>query len=114
MSTSPSRRCGAASRFTDDDSLWPAIEAGGRNALAKQFAEIEGLCGAGWLTGARFSAADSYAMIFFRWGRRIGMDMTLYPGWAALVQRILERSAVQRVMEREGWTVADFAAEAAA
>jgi len=102
------------SRFTADESLWPAIEAGGRAALAKHFAEIEGLCGAGWLTGGQFSAADGYAMIFFRWGRRIGMDMTTYPNWAALMQRALERPAVQRVLEREGWTVADFAAEAAA
>jgi glutathione S-transferase len=101
------------SRFTDDESLWPAIAAGGRRALAKHFTEIEGMCGAGWLAGERFSAADGYAAIFFRWGRRIGMDMTAYPNWQALVQRVIERPAVQRVMAREGWTAADFAAEAA-
>jgi glutathione S-transferase len=97
------------SRFTDDEALWPAIETGGRAALAKQFAEIESLCGDGWLVGGRFSAADGYATIFFRWGRRIGIDMSAFPAWSALVQRALERPAVQRVLAREGWTAADFA-----
>jgi glutathione S-transferase len=95
-------------RFTDDESVWPALEAGGRKALAGQFGEIEALCGESWLVHDSFSAADSYALVFFRWGKRIGLDMTHYSDWAALVQRILERPAVQRALAREGLPEADF------
>ena len=63
-------------RFTDDQSLWPAIKDGGIKALEKQFAEIEEKAGRGWLVEGRFTAADSYALTFFRWGRRIGLDMS--------------------------------------
>jgi glutathione S-transferase len=97
-----------AARFTRDQSIHPAIVEGGRENLVSQFAEIEQLSGEGWLAGERFTAADSYALIFFRWGRRIGMDMTAYPDWAAHVQRVLERPAVQRVLEREGLKAEEF------
>ena len=101
-------------RFTKDQSAWPTIEAGGREALTQQFAEIEALCGDGWLVPGRFTAADSYAFLFFRWGRRIGMDMTKYPAWAELCGRTVARPAVQRVLEREGLEAAEFAIAVAA
>jgi glutathione S-transferase len=90
-----------AGRFTDDESIYPLIQEGGRQALEKQFAEIEGRAGDGWLVGDGFSAADSYALIFFRWGRRIGLKMTEYPKWAALSQRLLAEPSVRRVVEVE-------------
>jgi glutathione S-transferase len=88
-------------RFTGDESAHPAIQAGGREALLKQFDEIERLIGEGWLVGDRFTAADTYALIFFRWGRRIGLDMAGYPKWAALNQRLLAEASVQRAVEAE-------------
>ena len=100
-----------ATRFTRDESAHPAIIDGGRENLEQQFAEIEQLSGEGWLAGDEFSGADSYALIFFRWGKRIGMDMGRYAAWAALNERTLAREAVQLTLEREGWTVGDFRAE---
>lgn len=97
-----------AGRFTRDESIHPTIVAGGRENLESQFAEIEEMTGADWLVEARFTAADTYALTFFRWGRRIGMDMGRYPRWAALVERVLERPAVQRVLEREGLASDEF------
>ena len=96
------------SRFTHDESVWPTLQAGGRTSLEKQFAEIEERCGDGWLIDGEFTSADSYAAIFYRWGRRIEMDMSGYPRWAALVGRVLGRPAVQRVLDREGWQRSDF------
>lgn len=96
------------SRFTEDESAWPALEAGGRKTVAGQFAEIEALCSGDWLVPGRFTAADSYALTFFRWGRRIGIDMSLYPNWAALCARIVERPAVERALEREGLKAEEF------
>lgn len=95
-------------RFTDDQSLWPAIKDGGTKALEKRFAEIEQRSGESWLVDGQFTAADSYALTFFRWGRRIGMDMDRYPAWAALLRRVLERQAVQRALEREGLKPEEF------
>ena len=95
-------------RFTDDQSLWPAIKDGGTKALEKQFAEIEQRSGESWLVDGQFTAADSYALTFFRWGRRIGMDMGRYPAWAALMRRVLERPAVQRALEQEGLKPEEF------
>ena len=96
------------SRFTDDENVWPILEAGGRKALEQQFAEIEQRSGESWLVEGRFTAADSYALTFFRWGRRIGMDMGRYPAWAGLNAEVLERAAVQRVLEREGLKSEEF------
>jgi glutathione S-transferase len=90
-----------AGRFTRDEGAHPAITEGGRENLSRQFEEIEGLAGSGWLVGDRFSAADSYALIFFRWGRRIGLEMTEYSKWAALNQRLLAEPSVRRVVEIE-------------
>jgi glutathione S-transferase len=98
------------SRFTDDQSLWPAIEAGGRVMLRRQFAEIDGLCAEGWLVPGRFTAADSYALTFLRWARRIGYDVAQYPRWVALAERVLERPAVQRALGREGLKAEEFRA----
>lgn len=95
-------------RFTDDQSLWPAIKDGGFRALEKHFAEIDQLSGERWLVEGRFTAADSYALTFFRWGRRIGMDMSPYAAWADLNQQVLDRPAVQRVIDREGLKGEDF------
>ena len=54
---------------------------------------------AGW---SATGSADGYALIFFRGGRRIGMDMRAYPRWAALNQRLLAQPSVQRALAREG------------
>jgi glutathione S-transferase len=91
-----------AERFTPDTTAHPAIVQGGREALDGHFAEIEGLIGEGWAVEDAFSAVDSYLLTFFRWGKRIGKDMSAYPRWTGLIQRTLERDAVRRVVEREG------------
>jgi len=95
-------------RFTDDAKLWPALEAGGRKVLGTQFEEIEALCVDDWLAPGGFSAADSYALTFLRWARRIGFDITAYPQWAALAGRVVERPAVKRALEREGLKAEEF------
>ena len=95
-------------RFTEDDHAWPALEDGGRKVLARQFDEIETLCGNGWLVPGRFTAADSYALTFLRWARRIGFDIRRYPNWVALVGRVLRRPAVGAVLKREGLSREEF------
>jgi glutathione S-transferase len=95
-------------RFTDDQALWPALEAGGRTVLARQFEEIDALCTEEWLVPTGYTAADGYALTFLRWARRIGFDIGRYPRWSALAARVLERPAVQRALDREGLSADEF------
>jgi glutathione S-transferase len=95
-------------RFTDDEKLWPALEAGGRKVLQQQFDEIEALCVDQWLVPTGYSAADGYALTFLRWAKRIGFDIGRYPQWSALAARVLERPAVKRALEREGLNAEEF------
>ncbi len=97
-----------AERFTSDQSLHAGIQAGGREMLNRQFAEIEDLCSDEWIVPGSFTAADSYLLTFFRWGRRIGEDMARFPRWSALIERVLERPAVRRALAREGLEVTEF------
>jgi glutathione S-transferase len=97
-----------AERFTRDEAVHEAIQQGGREVLAQQFAEIEALCAENWLVDGVFTAADGYALTFFRWGRRIGLDMAGYRGWAELCGRVVERQAVWRAIEREGLKAEEF------
>jgi glutathione S-transferase len=98
-------------RFTEDDRLWPALEDGGRKILARQFDEIESLCVDEWLVPGQFTAADSYALTFLRWARRIGFDLARYPRWVALAGRVAGRPAVLRAIDVEGLRVEDFQPE---
>jgi glutathione S-transferase len=97
-------------RFSADDAVHEAIVGGGRAAVTSYFTEIDDLCGQGWIAGDRFSAADSYVATFFRWGLRIGLDMSVYPRTSALVQRVIARPAVQATLRDEGLEPQEFAA----
>lgn len=96
-------------RFTADESVHPQISAGGRDRILKYYAEIDERLGrSAWLAGDAFTLADPYVLVFFRWGNRIGLDMSAWPNWAAHSRRMLERPAVQRALAREGLAAADF------
>jgi glutathione S-transferase len=97
-----------ASRFTDDESVQPKIQEHGRKILVSQFDEIEGLIGNGWLVGDHFTAADTYALAFFRWGNRVQLDMSRFPRWAALNRRLMAEPSVRRVLEQEGLRQVEF------
>ena len=97
-----------AERFTDEVAIHPVIQAGGHDSLKRYFAEIEALCGDDWIVPGYFTAADTYLLVFFRWGGRIGNDMSVYPRWQSLAGRILERDAVVRTLAAEGFGPGDF------
>jgi len=100
-------------RFVTDEAVHDAVTQGGRAALLKHFEEIDGKCGDGWIAGGKFTAADSYLLIFFRWGKRLEFDMSRYSRWASHVERVLDRPAVVRTIEAEGGQRSDFTVERA-
>ena len=99
-------------RFVADERLFPPIKEKGRENILENFAYIEQrLAGRNWAVGNAYTAVDAYLLVFFRWGNRIGIDMRAgYPGWTAQAERVLERPAVQQVIQQEGINVWDKAA----
>jgi glutathione S-transferase len=81
----------------------------GRATIERMNAEVEERLAGPWLIGGAYSLADIYALPFYRWGRRIGLDMTaLYPRWTDWTARMLEREAVRAAIEAEGLGAAEF------
>ena len=97
-----------AERFAQQETIQSAVQSEGHRIAKSYFAEIERLCGDGWLVGEVFTAADSYLLTFYRWARRIGAPMDRYPSWTSLADRVLERPAVRRVIEREQLSADEF------
>lgn len=96
-----------AARFAAGDSARDEVIAAGRLAVDGYFAELEALVGdGGWAVGGRYSIADPYLLVFYRWGGRIGVDMSAYPGWSRHKEAMLARPAVQRALATEGIEIA--------
>ena len=90
-------------RFVADPALFPAVQARGMETLQEQYAYIERLLGDGrdWAVPGGYSVVDTYLLVFYRWGGRIGLDMkAACPEWAALSRRTVARPAVRRVLDR--------------
>jgi glutathione S-transferase len=91
-----------AGRFADGEAERQDVVENGRRAVAGYFDEIETLVPDGrWLVGGRYSIADPYLLVFFRWGRRIDWDMRRYAAWNRHKDAMLARPAVQRALARE-------------
>ena len=64
--------------------------------------EIDGIIGSNkWIMGEQFTVVDGYALVFYGWGKRIGLPITDLKNYTAWAGRMLERPAVRRVLERE-------------
>lgn len=96
-------------RFVAEEHLYPPVSARGHENLSQQFAAIEGLLddGRAWgVAGAGYTVVDAFLLVFYRWGKRIGLDMQAsYPAWTRLTEQVMARPAVQRAMAREGITL---------
>ena len=89
-------------RFVDEDEAKRVLLSDGRRRVLLAFDEIEQSTGSDrWLLGERFSAVDGLLLVFWRWGKRLEINMADYPNWARHTDRLLERPSVQRVMSRE-------------
>jgi glutathione S-transferase len=96
-----------AERYVSDAACLEAVKAGGRAAFGDCLREIDRLlAGKRWAIGNRFSVVDAYLLVFYRWGNRNGMPVKDLPNYTALVERLLARPAVRKVMADEGITLA--------
>lgn len=95
-------------RFVPEDEYELSVQASGRANVRDQYAYIERLLtdGRDWAVPTGYSVVDPYLLVFWLWGRRIGLDMRNdYPSWAGLTARLAGRPAVARVLEQENLTL---------
>ena len=95
-------------RFVSEDfACIDGLSEAGRERTIGYYREVERrLAGGEWAAGSSYSIADAYLFPFFTWAWRFDFDVASEcPKWAALFERIKQRPAVQRAVEREGITV---------
>ena len=85
---------------------WGDLIEQGRANTIRFYREVERRLSDGWAAGDSYSIADINLFPFFTWAWRVDFDIRQEcPKWAALFDRMKERSAVQRAVEREGISV---------
>jgi glutathione S-transferase len=91
-------------RFSDDDSVWPAISAKARETLADGHAQIEArLSGRDFACGDHFTAADAMLLFVFRMSNRLGFDTgATAPHFTAWARRLETRPSVSAMLAAEG------------
>ena len=88
-------------RYASDSAHYRNIQETGRKAFHDYLKQIDArLAGRQWL-GEDYSVLDPYAFVFYTWGVRRELPMAELKGYAAFKDRMLERSAVRRVVEEE-------------
>jgi len=79
------------------------VKAKARTMYWDQLKEIDGLlAGRKWAIGTSYSVVDGYLLVFYRWGNRNQFDVKSLANYSALMQRVLARPAVKKVMADEG------------
>ena len=95
-----------AARYVDDAAAQEAVKAKARTMYGDYLKEIDTLlAGKKWAIGNHFTVVDGYLLVFYRWGNRNGYPVKQLPNYSALMERVLARPAVKKVMADEGITV---------
>jgi glutathione S-transferase len=93
-------------RYVDDDTSREALKAKARTMYWDQLKEIDGLlAGRKWAVGTSYSVVDGYLLVFYRWGNRNQFPVKTLANYAALMDRVLARPTVKKVMADEGITL---------
>jgi len=93
-------------RYADDPAAQEAIKAKARTTYEEQLKEIDRLlAGKKWCFDNRFTVVDGYLLVFYRWGNRQKMPVRELANYSALMDRVLARPAVKKVMADEGITL---------
>ena len=88
-------------RYTTDPSAFQTIREVGLKAFHTYVEQIDTmLAGREWLSD-RYSVVDPYGLVFYAWGVRRELPMGELKNYTAFKDRMLERPAVQRVIESE-------------
>ena len=95
-----------ASRYADDAGAQEAIKAKAKQMYGDYLKEIDSLlAGRKWAIANQYTVIDGYLLVFYRWGNRQQMPVRDLRNYTALVERVLARPAVKKVMNDEGITL---------
>lgn len=89
-------------RFSDDVNAHEGIRTKGMQNLQDIYSLINTkLHGSKWAVEEKYSIADAYLLVFFRWGNRLGLKMREYGNWTMHAERLELRAAVKSVLGKE-------------
>jgi glutathione S-transferase len=92
---------GRPERYTSETACFPKIQEMGRRTFHEYLRQVNlRLDGREWLSDD-YSVLDPYALVFYAWGVRRDLPMAELRNYTALKDRLLQRPAVQRVLEEE-------------
>ena len=96
-------------RFVDDPTSFEAVQAKGRINLLDSFAAIETIFvdGREWAVPNRFTIADAFLIVFYRWGGMIGVDMMRYERWTASSRSAYRKASVMTSFAKDGVSLFD-------
>jgi glutathione S-transferase len=91
-------------RYTSDEVAVAALKVDGRQRFFELLRYVESrLPEQGFVLGERYSLCDAYLSVFFLWARRFELPIGELPRYARLVATVLQRPAVRRALEQEGF-----------
>jgi len=89
-------------RFSDDPAAFESIIAKARKTILECFDMIEDKLDAPYSTGGTFTAVDPFLLVFYRWGNRIGFNMSKrYPTYSVFARAMMERPSVAGAFNAE-------------
>jgi len=94
-------------RYVDDAGAQELVKAKARTMYFEYLTEIDNLLkGRKWAVGNHYTVVDGYLVVFYRWGNRLQMPMASLANYTALMNKVLARPAVKKVMADEGIAMA--------
>jgi glutathione S-transferase len=93
-------------RFVDDEGGKEAVKTKAKETFWGYLGEIDRLlAGQKWCIANKYTPADAYLLVFYRWANRQKMPVKDLANYTALINRVLSRPAVHKVMADEGITL---------
>jgi glutathione S-transferase len=93
---------GRPERYATDKSAHPNIQETGKKSFQGYLEQIDGMLAGREYLGERYSVLDPYALVFYSWGFKREMPVAQMKNYTALKDRMMQRPAVRRIIEKEG------------
>jgi len=91
-------------RYTSDEAARAALKLDGKQRFFALLQYVEGrLPASGFALGERYSLCDAYLSVFWLWAKRMDLPLSELSRYGRLLEHVLDRPAVQRALEQEGF-----------
>jgi glutathione S-transferase len=90
-------------RYVDAEECKASVKEKGIKSFWEALTEVDSmLAGKQWIMGNQFTLVDGYALVFYGWGVRAGLQMNELKNYTAWKDRMLARPKVRKILESEG------------